>query len=418
MLLRSDTTKVDATTTLTACRCCQSQELFCLLPMGLHPPANMFVRPEDKDAPQPAFPLDAKVCLECGLLQVADQIPPGFFEHYLYVPSGATTMHSHFAGLAEVLARRAQGGLIVDVGCNDGLMLAAANARGALTLGIDPAANIADLARERGVKVHEAYFTPETADRVAAEHGRASVISTTNTFNHIGDLHAFMEAVDRLLADDGTFVIEVPWAMKILEGNQFDNIYHEHVSELSLLSIKKLVNSFAMDIVDVERLAVHGGSMRVFIQRMALGTTPTAAVLDMLSDEREAGLTDWQTWVEFSARIEIIRDRLIEMIDELRGQGLRIAGYGAPAKSTTLLTYFGLGRDRIDFLVDRSPLKQGLLSPGALIPVKSPAAIEEEQPDVLLVLAWNFLDEILDQQKVFAARGGQFLVPLPEPVLI
>jgi SAM-dependent methyltransferase len=418
MLLRNDTTRVDATTTLTACRCCQSHKLFCFLPMGLHSPANLFVRPEDADVPQPAFPLDAKVCLECGLIQVADQIPLGFFEHYVSVPTGATTMHSHFAGLAEVLTHRAQGGLIVDVGCSDGIMLAAANATGASTLGIDPSSSAAALARARGVKIHEGCFNLETAEKVATEHGRASVISTINTFNHIGDLHAFMDGVSRLLADDGTFVIEMPWAVRILEGNQFDNMHHEHVSELSLLSIKKLMNSFAMDIVDVERLAVPSGSMRVFIQRMAMGATQTAAVFRMLSDEREAGLTDRQTWVEFATRVETIGDRLVEVIDKLRGQGLTIAGYGAPATSTTLLTFFGLGRDRIDFLVDRSPMKQGLLSPGTLIPVKSPAAIEEERPDVLLILEGNLVVDFLDQQKTFVARGGRFLVPLPEPVLI
>lgn len=418
MLVPNDTIRPDEAATLTACRCCRSGDLFCFLPLGLHAPANMFVRPEDAATPQPAFPLDATVCLSCGLIQVADQIPAGFFEHYLYVPSGAATMHTHFAGLADVLARRAGGGLIVDVGCNDGLMLAAANAKGARTLGVDPAANIAVLARERRVEVIEGYFTPEIADRIAADRGRAAVISTTNTFNHIGDLHAFMEGIDRLLADDGTFVIEVPWAVKILEGNQFDNVYHEHVSELSLLSVRKLVSFFGLDVVDVERLPVHGGSMRVFVQRVALGTAPTSAVSDMLAEEAAAGLTDRQTWVRFAERVHGIRDRLIGMIDEMRRGGLIVAGYGAPAKGNTLLTYFGLGRDRIDFVVDRNPLKQGLLCPGSLIPVKPPGAIEEERPDVLLVLAWNFLDEILEQQKSFASRGGRFLVPLPEPVLI
>lgn len=214
MLQRHDLIRASGENILTQCRCCQSENLFCFLPMGLHAPANMFVRPADENVPQPAFPLDAKVCLDCGLIQVADQIPEGFFEHYLYVPSGAATMHSHFDGLADRLIERANGGLIIDIGCNDGLMLSAANAKGATTLGIDPAANIAVLARERGVDVLEAYFNTETAEQVAALHGRAAVISTTNTFNHIGDLHQFMEAVKLLLAEDGTFVIEVPWAVK------------------------------------------------------------------------------------------------------------------------------------------------------------------------------------------------------------
>lgn len=417
MLLHTDETPV-AAMSLIACRCCTSQNLFCFLPMGLHAPANAFVRPADAGIPQPAFPLDATVCLDCGLIQVADQIPAHFFEHYLYVPSGAATMHTHFAELAGVLVERARGGLIVDVGCNDGLMLQAAMRQGGRALGIDPAANIAELARARGVQVVEAYFTPATADRIAAEHGPAAVISTTNTFNHIGDLHSFMEAVTRLLAEDGTFVIEVPWAVDILDGLQFDNIYHEHVSELSLLSIKKLVGAFGMDVVDVRRLPVHGGSMRVFVQRKSLGAMASGAVFEMLLAEREAGLTHRETWEEFAQRIDGIRDRLIAMIDDLRASGLKVAGYGAPAKGNTLLTYFGIGPDRIDFTVDRNPLKQGLLCPGSLIPVRPPEAIEDEKPDVLLVLAWNFLDEILEQQKAFAARGGRFLVPLPEPILI
>ncbi|SFG67894.1 Putative zinc binding domain-containing protein [Palleronia marisminoris] len=403
---------------LTQCRCCLSEDLYCFLPLGLHSPANMFIRPDQADQPQPTFPLDAQVCLGCGLVQVADQIPAGFFEHYLYVPSGAETMHTHFAGLAAALEKRAQGGLIVDVGCNDGLMLAAAKAQGSRTLGIDPAENIAAMARDRGIEVFNDYFTPATARFVAMRYGRAEVISTTNTFNHIGDLHAFMEAVATLLTEQGTFVIEVPWGLKILEGNQFDNIYHEHVSELSLLSIRKLVEHFDMDVVDVERLPVHGGSMRVYIRRVACGERPSAEVGAMLAEEEAAGMTARQTWQAFAERVAEIRTTLLKMIDDARSEGLTVAGYGAPAKGNTLLTYFGIGPDRVSFLVDRNPLKQNMLAPGSGIPVKSPDAIQTERPDILLVLAWNFLDEILEQQRDFAARGGKFIVPLPQPRLI
>lgn len=413
--------KLNSTSTqrlMTTCRCCKSENMFCFLPMGPHAPANMFVRPEDRDAPQPAFLLDAQVCLDCGLVQVTDQIPEGFFEHYLYVPSGAATMHVHFADFARKLEERACGRLIVDIGCNDGLMLAAANANGSRTLGVDPAANIADLARERGVEVEEAYFTVETARRVRGERGPAAVIAASNTFNHIGDLHAFMAAVAELLADDGTFVVEVPWALKILEGNQFDNVYHEHVSELSLLSISKLVQFFDMDVVDVEHLPVHGGSIRVFVRRRNTGDAPSQAVADTLAAEADAQLTEQATWEAFADRIRSIGEELVHMIDDLRAQGLSVAGYGAPAKGNTLLTYFGLGPDRIDFLVDRNPLKQGMLTPNTGIEVLAPAAIASRKPDVLLVLAWNFLDEIVEQQAAFKASGGQLLVPLPEPRLL
>ena len=406
------------TSTLAKCRACLSDNLMLFLPMGAHPPANMFVRPEELDKEQPAFDLNTQACLNCGLIQVADQIPADFFRHYLYVPSGAATMHTHFAGLAEVLEARAEGGLIIDIGCNDGLLLEAANKNGSRTLGIDPAANLAEIAKERGVEVHVAYFAPDTAKEVREAHGPAQVIVTTNTFNHIGDLHTFMEGVAILLDDAGTFVIEVPWAKAIVETNEFDNVYHEHVSELSLLSIVKLGEFFDLDVVDVHKLPVHGGSMRVFLRRKSAGETPAPIIAEMLAEEKAAGLTDRATYEEFAARVEAMRTELIGMLEDLKSQGLKIAGYGAPAKGNTLLNYFGIGPDTVEFLVDRNPLKQDLYSPGQKIPIYSTERIEQDKPDVLLVLAWNFFDEIRQQQAAFEAGGGRFLVPLPMPRLV
>lgn len=399
------------------CRACLAPAPYLFLPMGQHPPANMFVRPEEYDADQPTFSLNTEVCLNCGLIEIADQIPADFFRHYLYVPSGAATMHTHFDTLAGVLGDIAEGGLIVDIGCNDGLLLAACNARGQKTLGIDPAANLAEAAAERGVKVHVAYFEPGTADSVREVHGRAQVIVTTNTFNHIGDLHRFMEGVTRLLAEDGTFVVEVPWAKELLDRNEFDTVYQEHVSEFSLLSMQKLGVFFGLDVVDVHRLPIHGGSMRVFFRKAGVAE-PTPEVRAMLDEELAGGMLEPETYQRFAERVEAVRIRLLAMIDELKAQGNKIAGYGAPAKGNTLLNYFGIGPDRLDFLVDRNPLKQGLYSPGMKISVKSVDAIADEKPDILMVLAWNFFDEIREQQSDFVARGGRFLVPLPEPVLV
>ena len=399
------------------CRACLAPMPYLFLPMGQHPPANMFVRPEEYDTDQPTFSLNTEVCLNCGLIEIADQIPADFFRHYLYVPSGATTMHTHFGVLADVLGENAKGGLIVDIGCNDGLLLAACNARGQKTLGIDPAANLAETATERGVEVHVAYFDPDTADAVRKAHGRAKVIVTTNTFNHIGDLHNFMEGVTRLLADDGAFVVEVPWAKELLVRNEFDTVYQEHVSEFSLLSMQKLGAFFDLDVVDVHRLPIHGGSMRVFFRKSG-SAAPTPEVQAMLDEELAGGMLEPETYERFAERIETVRVRLLAMLDELKAQGKKIAGYGAPAKGNTLLNYFGIGPDRLDFLVDRNPLKHGLYSPGMKISVKSVDAIVDEKPDVLMVLAWNFFDEIREQQSDFVARGGRFLVPLPEPVLV
>lgn len=404
--------------TLSKCRCCKSSNLFLFLPMGAHPPANMFAKTQDTTVPQPAFELNTQACLDCGLIQVADQVPPDFFTDYLYVPSGAATMHTHFAELAQVAVEKAEGGLIVDIGCNDGLMLSHANRLKGKTLGIDPAANLAKIAAGRGVRVLTEFFNPHTARKVRAEEGPAKVITTTNTFNHIDDLHGFTEGVLALLEDDGVFIIEVPWGKEILESNEFDNIYHEHLSELSLLSIVRLGEAVGLDVVDVTKLPVHGGSMRVFLQPHALNKTPAPIVAKMLAEEQTAGMTRRESYEAFADRVQELRDRLIPMLAEIKASGKTIAGYGAPAKGNTLLNYFGIGTETLDFLVDKNPLKQGLYSPGKLIPVLSPDAVAEKEPDYLLVLAWNFFDEIREQMADFEARGGKYIVPLPMPAIV
>lgn len=403
---------------LDTCRACNSRQLLLFLPMGDHPPANMFVRPEDAAQPQPAFPLNAQACLDCGLIQVADQVPEGFFDHYLYIPSGAVTMHGHFEDLAHVLTDKAAGGLIVDIGCNDGLMLGFANALGGRTLGVDPAANLAEKAAESGVEVHVAYFTPETADALREARGRAQVISTTNTLNHIGDLVGFMDGIDRLLADDGWFVIEVPWGRDIIRTNQFDNIYHEHMSEMSLKSLVRLAERTGMAVVDVTQLPVHGGSMRVFIRKAAVAGPASRMVVEMLAAEEEAGMSDAATFTDFAARAKQAGADLRALLAGLKAEGKTIAGYGAPAKGNTLLNYYGIGRETLDFLVDRNPLKQGMLSPGRLIPIHDVSVIDEQKPDYLLVLAWNFFDEIRQQLAAYEAAGGRFILPIPSPQIV
>ncbi|WP_224826185.1 class I SAM-dependent methyltransferase [Cognatishimia sp. MH4019] len=404
--------------TLEECRCCKSSDLITFLPMGKHPPANMFVRPEELNEAQPSFALNSQACLSCGLIQVADQIPQDFFVHYLYVPSSAQTMHAHFEDFAKVLGQLADGGLIMDIGCNDGLMLSFANAQGAKTLGIDPAANLAKIAAERGVEVHVAYLSPESAHEVVAKHGPAQVIATSNTFNHIGDLHGFMEAVDILLAEDGTFVIEVPWGKEIVETNEFDNIYHEHMSELSLLSIIKLGKTTGFDVVDVTKLPVHGGSMRVFLRKAVAKAQVAPIVTQMVEEERAAGMLDRASYEAFATRVNDDRTALLDLLASLKAEGKTIAGYGAPAKGNTLLNFFGIGPDTLEFLADRNPLKQGLFAPGSKIPILAPEAIAERKPDYLLVLAWNFFDEIREQLTDFEAAGGRFIVPLPNPTVV
>ena len=405
---------------LTQCRACLAPEPYLFLPLGNHAPAQMLIRPEDLGTKQPAYPLNSQVCLECGLVQVADQIPADFFRHYLYVPSGAALMQSHFQDFSAVLeARAGNDRLIVDIGCNDGLLLAACNARGCKTLGVDPAANIAEQAKAKGVEVFVDYFHPETARQLLTERGPARIIVTTNTFNHIGDLHNFIAGVVILLADDGELVIEVPRAKELIDHNEFDNIYHEHVSEFSLLSIARLGAFFDLAVTDVHRLPhIHGGSMRVFLSRKAAGVAPAPIVQEMLDEEAAGGMLEAATYDALAKRVDEMGVELRAMLDELKAQGKKIVGYGASARGNTLITYFGIGTQYLDFLVDKNPLKHGLYSPNTRIPIRSVEALEEEQPDVLFMLAWNFFDEIRQQQSAFEARGGKFLVPLPTPALV
>lgn len=405
---------------LTSCRACLAQDPYQFLALGKHSPAQMLIHPDDLGSEQPSFFLNPQVCLECGLIQIADQIPADFFRHYLYIPSGAATMHKHFRDFADVLAERAGADeLIVDIGCNDGLLLAACNALGCRTLGVDPAANVAELARQKGVDVHVAYFDPGAAAALLEAHGPAKIIVTTNTFNHIGDLHRFMTGVDELLAADGIFIVEVPRAKELIDQNEFDNIYHEHVSEFSLLSFVKLAGHFDFEVSDVHRLShIHGGSMRVFMTRKGSGHDAQPIVRELLDEEAAGGMLEATTYDALAERVEGIGAELRRMLDDLKRQGLKIAGYGASARGNTLITYFGIDKADLAFLVDKNPLKHGLYSPNTRIPIKPVEAIEAEKPDVLFMLAWNFFDEIREQQAAFAAAGGRFLVPLPTPRLV
>ncbi len=396
------------------CRACKSENLYCYLPLGDHPAANAFVAQARAAQPDATYPLDTLVCLDCALIQVKDRLPPDFYVDYLYVPSGSSTMPKHFSTLAKRFKEElitASGQRVVDIGCNDALLLAACREIGLEVLGIDPAANIAALARAKGVEVFNEYFTAESAARVRAEYGPAQVIVTTNTFNHIDDLHGFMRGVDTLLAPDGTFVIEAPQALTCVENNEFDTVYHEHLSVFSVASIAALGRVVGMEIVNIDELPIHGGSMRFYLRR---GVSAGKVVATWLQRERDAGLFDRSTYVAHAARVEAMRVALLALLKELKAGGRTIAGYGAPAKGNTLLNYFGIGPDTLDFIADRNSLKHGRLTPGSRIPITGPEMIAERKPDYLLVLAWNFLDEILEQQASYQAAGGKFIVPIPD----
>ena len=404
------------------CRACKGQNLYMFLPLGDHPPANAFVTAAQTAlGPQAVFPLNVSACLDCGIVVVPDMLPADFFQDYHYVPSASPTMHAHFAAFARLVKERhasSRGRLVVDIGCNDGLFLKACTDIGVDTLGIEPAANIAALARAQGIEVINEYFGPEMAPGVREQYGPAAVITTTNTLNHIDDLHAFVRGVDRLLADDGTFIVEVPQALELVEKNEFDTVYHEHMSTFSVTSLAALYRFFSMRIVRIEVLPIHGGSMRVSAQRRGAGEPELPDVQAWLDKERDHGLLKRATYDALAGRVAVIRRDLMTLLHDLKSKGKRLAGYGAPAKGNTLLNYYGIGPDLLDYLADRNALKQGKLSPGMHIPVVRPDEILKTQPDYLLILAWNFADEILEQQREYQQRGGKFILPIPEPRII
>lgn len=403
------------------CRACKSSKLYVFLEMGDHPPANAFIRPEHLGQPQAAFPLDSNVCLDCGLVQVPDQLPPDFFHDYVYMPGASDTMQAHFRQLARRIKERCltgPGQRVVDIGSNEGLLLQACGDLGVAALGVEPAANIAAIAREKGLEVENVYFTADTAPAILRDYGPAQVIVTSNTFNHIDDLHGFMRATDILLAPEGTMVIEVPQALTFVEQNEFDTVYHEHLSVFSVTSLAALARFFAMQVVDIDILPIHGGSMRVFLQRTAAGGQPAAIVSEMLAREKAAGLFERPTYDAFAGRIGRIRGELMTLLHDLKQQGKKLAGYGAPAKGSSLLNYYGIGPELLMFLADRNPLKQERYSPGTAIPVVAPSRILETMPDYLLILAWNFKDEIMEQQAEYRARGGKFILPIPDVQIV
>ncbi|CAN5187966.1 class I SAM-dependent methyltransferase [soil metagenome] len=402
----------------TICRACDSANLYNYLPLGDHPAANAFVRPERIDEPDIRYPLNTHACLDCGLIQVPDPLPSDYYVDYVYVPSASHTMPEHFRDLAkrfraDLLADADS--LIVDIGSNDGLLLAACMDEGSKVLGVDPSANISDLARARGVDVFTEYFTAESAPRILAIHGPAQVIVSTNTFNHIDDLHDFMDGVAVLLADTGTFVIEVPQALTCIELNEFDTVYHEHLSTFSAASIVALGKRIGLELVDIEELPIHGGSMRCFLSRSG---ARSARVESYLERERTAGLFERATYDAHAARVAELRTELMALLDRIKREGKTVVGYSAPAKGNTLLNYYGIGPDTLPYIADRNTMKQGRYTPGMRILVAPPERIALDQPDYLLILAWNFKDEIIAQHAAFQAAGGKFILPIPRVEIV
>lgn len=401
-----------------ACRSCDSQRLTLVLALGSTPLANSLLRPEDLDKPEPRFPLDLVFCEDCSLVQITETVPPEqLFRSYLYFSSFSETMLAHARELAERFSRQLPLGassLVVEVASNDGYLLQYYKAAGIPVLGIEPAENVARVAvEERGIPTLSEFFGRDLAGRLAASGRRADVLHANNVLAHVADLPGFVEGIREILADEGVAALEFPYLGEMIERTEFDTIYHEHLCYFSLTALTHLFDRVGLKAIDVEHLPIHGGSLLLTVARSTSRRAPAVAVGALLERERAQGMQGAAFYRHFAQRVMTLKTELRGLLSRLKGAGQRIVAYGAAAKGSTLLNTFGIGAEMLDFVVDRSPHKQGLLMPGVHIPIVAPARLLQDMPGFALLLTWNFADEILRQQTEYRQRGGKFILPLP-----
>ncbi len=402
----------------TACRVCGGTRLIRVLSLGFTPPANAFLRHAEVGSPERSFPLELYFCEDCSFVQLLDIVSPELlFRNYVYVSSTSKVFVAHFEALAKELHERYHfppNSLIVDIGSNDGILLKPFQRLGWRVLGVDPATAIAETAKAAGIPTKPDFFTPEVADEIVRDNGYAKLVTATSAFPHIDDLDNLVAGIKKLLADDGVFVIEAYYLLDLLRKNLFDTVYHEHLSYFSVSTLTHLFGRLDMEVIDVEHTDTHGGSLRVSVQRRGGRHLPNRDAIQKFLDEEAAfGLAKKETYTAFARTVEENKHRLCALLADLKARGKKIVGFGAPAKGNTLLNYFGIGRETLDYIIDDSAWKQGLLTPGTRIPVVGSEELQKNPPDYLLILAWNFARPIMNR---FPEQ--RFIIPVPRPVTI
>ncbi len=407
-------------TTLAACRSCAAKQIFPFLSLGDHPLANALITEEHLGEPERTYPLEVVMCTNCSLVQITETVPPEIlFRDYIYFSSFSDTMLRHARELAEgLLSERHLGpeSLVIEIASNDGYLLKNFVAAGVPVLGIEPARNIARLAAEQGVRTISEFFGSDLASQLAAEY-RPDVILANNVMAHAPDINSMIAGVKTLLKPDGVFVMETPYLKDMLEKIEFDTMYHEHIFCHSLTALEHASQRHGLAASDVEWFPLHGGTIRVSVVHTGReGSRP--AVRRMLDEEEAWGVSRPETYRDFADKVESLGRKLTKVLRDLKAEGKRIAAYGAAAKGTTLLNSFGIGRDSLDYVVDRSTHKQGKFMPGNHLPIYAPEHLIDDQPEYALLLAWNLVDEVLDQQSEYRRRGGRFIIPVPQVTVI
>jgi SAM-dependent methyltransferase len=400
------------------CRSCSAALHHPFVDLGATPLCESYVSRERYDEPEPFYALRAYVCATCYLVQLATLVAPqAIFSDYAYFSSYAESWVQHAKRYSrEAGDRFALGGrsFVVELGSNDGYLLQHFVARGIPVLGIDPAANIAAVARQKGVPTLTRFFGVVLARELVASGPQADLIVANNVLAQVPDLHDFIAGVTILLARRGVVTVEVPHLWRLMEENQFDTIYHEHFSYFSFLSAQQIFAQHDLRCFDVDELPTHGGSLRLYLCHTADAARPcSAAVVALEQRERAAGLDHLDAYASFTERVKETKRTILAFLIDAKRRGRTVVGYGAPGKGNTLLNYCGVGTDFIDYTVDRNPYKQGKLLPGSRIPIHAPERIAETKPDYLFVLPWNLQDEIMEQMRGIRAWGGRFVVPIP-----
>ncbi len=399
------------------CRLCGSDLTQTFADLGMSPPCESYVEADELDQGETFYPLHVRICSTCLLVQLPVYLTgEDIFSHYAYFSSYSDSWVAHakrYVQAAVVKLGLEADSFVVEVASNDGYLLQHVRDLGIRCLGIEPAANIAEVARSKGIDTVCEFLGEATADAVAAQHGRADLVTANNVFAHVPDIVDFARGLRGLLKDDGTVTIEIPHLLRLIEDRLYDTIYHEHYSYLSLITTQRVLAEAGLSVVDVEELPTHGGSLRTWSMPVELGIEPSERVAKVLADERAAGLDTVEGHSGFADVISAARDDLVEFLIAARREGKSVVGYGAPGKGNTLLNHAGVREDLLAYTVDRSTFKQGMFLPGTHVPIHAPERLAETRPDYILILPWNLREEIASQLGYTRSWGAKLVVPLP-----
>ena len=392
------------------------------MPLGNQPLANSFLKSPDEFTDEQFFPLDTVFCESCSLVQIPDVVDPeALFRHYLYVTGTSETIAKHNQAYARAVTDMlwlTKNDLVIEVASNDGSLLRCFQDLGVKTLGVDPATNVAAMARANGVETINEFFNHETAKRIRAERGAAKAVIGNNVLAHVDDTQGFLRGCKEVIDRDGLVIIEMPYLGDLLKRTEYDTIYHEHLCYFSVNSLMRLCESAGLRIVRIDHVPIHGGSLRMHAGHEEVRPNHSEQVLAWAEEEKSKGFTSFDRYEQLARSVERSRETLMELLTRLKAEGKTVAGYGAAAKGNTLLNYCQITTDLLPYVVDKNPLKLGMFTPGRHIPVLPVSTLLEQQPDYLLILAWNFAEEIMRQQSEYKARGGKFIIPIPEATVV